>query len=114
MLKSSDIVQIPFPFSDLTHQKRRPVLLLTTPDTFGDFLVAAITSQAGHDDAILLHDDDIIEGRLPKISWIRATRLFSLNRDTVIVTLGSLKPEAFERIHKKICAGLGCKPCTVT
>ena len=26
MLKPSDIVQIPFPFSDLTHQKRRPVL----------------------------------------------------------------------------------------
>jgi hypothetical protein len=26
MLKPSDIVQIPFPFSDLTQQKRRPVL----------------------------------------------------------------------------------------
>ena len=28
MLKRSDIVQIPFPFSDLTHQKYRPVMLL--------------------------------------------------------------------------------------
>ncbi len=111
MLKSSDIVQIPFPFSDLTYQKHRPVLLLTTPDAFGDFLAAAITSQAGHDDAVLLQDDDIVEGRLPKISGIRATRLFSLNRDTVIVTLGSLNPAAFERIHKEICVRLGCKPC---
>lgn len=111
MLKRSDIVQIPFPFSDLTHQKRRPVLLLTAPDTFGDFLAAAVTSQAGHDDAILLQDDDIVEGRLPKASWIRATRLFSLNRDAVIVTLGNLKPEAFERIHGEICVRLGCKPC---
>ena len=111
MLKSSDIVQIPFPFSDLTHQKHSPVLLLTAPDAFGDFLAATVTSQAGHDDAILLQDDDIVEGRLPKISWIRGTRLFSLNRDTVIVTLGSLKPEAFELIHEEICAKLGCKPC---
>ena len=34
MLKRSDVVQIPFPFSDLTHQKRRPVMLLTSPDAF--------------------------------------------------------------------------------
>jgi hypothetical protein len=52
MLKSSDIVQILF--TDLTYQKRRLVLLLTTPDVFGDFLAAAITSQAGHNDAVLL------------------------------------------------------------
>ena len=93
MLKRSDIVQIPFPYSDLAQQKRRPVLLLTAPDTFGDFLAAAVTSQAGHDDAILLQDSDIAEGRLPKASWVRATRLFSLNRDTVIITLGNLKPK---------------------
>jgi len=111
MLKSSDIVQIPFPFSDLTYQKRRPVLLLTAPDALGDFLAAAVTSQAGHDDAISLQDNDIVEGRLPKISWVRGTRLFSLNCNTVMVTLGCLKPEAFERIHGEICVKLGCKPC---
>lgn len=75
MLKRSDIVQIPFPFSDLTHQKRRPALLLSIPGAFGDFLAAAVTSQAGHDDAISLQDDDIVEGRLPKASWVRATKL---------------------------------------
>ena len=111
MLKSSDIVHIPFPFSDLTRQKRRPVLLLTPPDAFGDFLAAAITSQAGHNDAILLQDEDLVEGRLPKASWVRATRLFSLNYSAVIVTLGNLKPEAFERIHGDICVKLGCRPC---
>jgi len=111
MLKRSDIVQMPFPFSDLTHQKRRPVLLLTAPDAFGDFLAAAVTSQSGHDDAIALQDGDLVEGKLPKASWVRATRLFSLNQDAVVVTLGSLKPEAFERIHGEICVGLGCQPC---
>ena len=111
MLKSSDIVHIPFPFSDLTRQKRRPVLLLTTPDDFGDFLAAAITSQAGHHDAILLQDHDLVEGSLPKASWVRATRLFSLNYDAVITTLGQIKPGAFERIHGDICVKLGCRPC---
>ena len=111
MLKPSDIVQIPFPFSDLAHQKRRPVLLLTAPDTFGDFLAAAVTSQPGHDDAIPLQDNDIAKGHLPKASWVRAPRLFSLNQGSVIVKLGNLKPEAFERIHGEICVRLGCKPC---
>ena len=111
MLKPSDIVQIPFPFSDLTHKKCRPVLLLTAPDAFGDFLAAAVTSQSGHNDAILLHDDDIAQGRLPKTSWVRATKLFSLNQDAVIFTLGNLKPEAFERVHEEICAALGCVAC---
>lgn len=112
MLKPSDIVQIPFPFSDLSRQKRRPVLLLTAPDAFGDFLAAAVTSQTVHDDAIPLQDDDIAQGRLPKTSWVRAIRLFSLNQGTVIVKLGNLKPEAFERIHGGICVMLGCKPCS--
>jgi len=111
MLNRSDIVQIPFPFSDMTRQKRRPVLLLTAPDNFGDFLAVAITSQAGHDDAIALQNDDIADGLLPKTSWVRGTRLFSLNRDTVIVTLGKLKSVAFERIHGEICMKLGCQPC---
>ena len=84
-------------------------MLLTYPDAFGDFFAVAITSQAGHDDAIQLQDDDIANGRLPKISWIRATKLFSLNRDFVEVTLGSLRPEAFERINGEICVMLGCK-----
>ncbi len=108
-LKRSDIVQIPFPFSDLTHQKLRPVLLLASPDGFGDFLAAAVTSQAGHDDAISLQNDDLVEGRLPKTSWVRATKLFSLNRNNVVITLGSLKPDAFQRIQKEICFRLGCK-----
>ena len=111
MLNRSDIVQIPFPFSDLSRQKCRPVLILSTPDIFGDFLAAAITSQAGHADAVLLQDDDLVEGRLPKASWVRASKLFSLNRDSVVVTLGSLKPDAFERIHGAICVKLGCQPC---
>ncbi len=109
MLKPSDIVQIPFPFSDLSRHKRRPVLLLTPPDNFGDFLAAAITSQSGHNDAIPLQDNDLAQGKLPKTSWVRATRLFSLNREIVILTLGNLTPEAFDRIHERICAQLGCR-----
>ncbi len=46
-LHPGEVVLIPFPFSDLQAAKRRPVLVLRSCDGFGDFLAAAITSQAG-------------------------------------------------------------------
>jgi mRNA interferase MazF len=88
MLNRSDIVQVPFSFSDLSRQKRRPVLLLTSPDSFGDFLAVAITSQPGHADSVRIEDVDIVAGKLPKASWVRASKLFSLNRAVVVVSLG--------------------------
>ena len=103
ILNRSDIVQIPFPFSNLEPSKLRPVLLLTGLDTLGDFLAVAITSQPGHHDAISLKNDDLINGLLPKQSWIRGTKHFSLNQEVAVANLGSLKITSFERIHSEIC-----------
>ncbi len=109
MLNRSDIVQVPFPFSDLARQKRRPVLLLTAPDSLGDFLAVAITSQPGHTDAVPIKDADIVAGKLPKVSWVRSSKLFSLNQTTVVASLGSVKPEAFLRILGQVCSRIGCR-----
>jgi hypothetical protein len=72
ILNRSDIVQIPFPFSNLKSSKRRPVLLLTELDALGDFLAVAITSQPWHRDAISLQNDDLINGILPKETLIKS------------------------------------------
>ncbi|ARJ64629.1 hypothetical protein WV31_02540 [Magnetospirillum sp. ME-1] len=40
-----DLVLIPFPFSDLTAAKKPPVLVLTQPDAYGDFIALAVTSR---------------------------------------------------------------------
>ena len=76
ILNRSDIVQIPFPFSNLKSSKRRPVLLLTELDTLGDFLAVAITSQPGHHDAISLKNDDLINGILPKLKLDTGNQAF--------------------------------------
>jgi mRNA interferase MazF len=44
VFERGDLVLIPFPFSDLSPAKRRPVLLLTRPDAYGDFVALAVTS----------------------------------------------------------------------
>ena len=37
--KPGELVGIPFPYSDLTTRKKRPVLVLTSPDRHGDFIM---------------------------------------------------------------------------
>jgi mRNA interferase MazF len=80
MPRPGDVLLIPFPYTDLTTSKRRPVLVLRHADYFGDFLAAAITSQPGHEDALPLCQDDFQEGILPKPSYLRTTKLYTLNR----------------------------------
>jgi mRNA interferase MazF len=38
MFERGDLLLVPFPFSDLSATKRRPVLALTALDEYGDFM----------------------------------------------------------------------------
>jgi mRNA interferase MazF len=108
MLNASEIVLIPYPFTDLSAEKRRPVLVVLPPDAWGDFLAAPITSQLGHADEFALSNADLLAGQWPKPSWLRTARLFSLHESRVVKTLGQLHPAAFSRVHQSICIRLGC------
>lgn len=107
-LLPGEVVLIPFPFSDLQAAKRRPVLVLKPCDRFGDFLAAAITSQPGHEDGFLLAHDDLAEGVLPKTSWVRVTKLYTLNRECVVVRFGALTFAAFTKVQHEVCRAVGC------
>jgi mRNA interferase MazF len=75
MFEAGDLVLLPFPFSDLTSTKRRPVLMLTAPDAQGDFVACPVTSRAGWLYARLLSLDDLAEGALPLVSWVRTDKV---------------------------------------
>lgn len=83
MARAGDVVLLPFPFTDLSAAKKRPVLLLSDEDSLGDFLAVAVTSKAGYQSAIPLRQGDLQAapggaeraGRgLVMISSIRPTR----------------------------------------
>ncbi len=46
MFEAGAVVLIPFPYSNLSNVKKRPVLMLTRPDGRGDFVAMPLTSQA--------------------------------------------------------------------
>ena len=108
MLNAGSLVVLPFPFSDLRATKRRPVLLLTAPDGYGDFLAMAVTSQAGHPESIALNQSNMQTGVLPKASWIRTDKVVSLNRTLVAKEIGKvdavLRRQAVHRLCTKLNA----------
>lgn len=84
MFEVGSLVLLPFPFTDPTSSKFRPVLVLTNPDGYGDFIGMAVTSKQHHDNAIAIQNESLSQGQLPKPSWIRTDRVVSLNASLVI------------------------------
>ena len=97
------IALVPFPFSDLSATKRRPVLCLTDADAHGDFIAIPITSRPQTDDAISIEAGDLIDERLPVQSWIRTNRIVTLNAGIVVKTYGRVTDDVLSRSVNAIC-----------
>lgn len=103
MYQPSDVVLLPFPFTDLSASKKRPVLILKMPNFQGDFLAVQITSQSGYENASVLRQDDFMLGVLPKTSYVRLDKLVTLYESLVVQRIGQLSEIAFTRIHRAVC-----------
>jgi len=110
MFEAGALVLLPFPFSDASSTKLRPVLVLTKPDEYGDFIGMAITTRSHHANTVALQNDSLLEGRLPKPSWIRVDRVVSLNASIVVKAFAKTKADVHrlavsvlcEMLHKQI------------
>ncbi len=98
MSRPSEIVLLPFLFTDLSSHKKRPFLILTAANAQADFLAVQITSQPGHANAIALHNEDFILGSLPKASYVRPDKIVTLNQSLIVQRIGKLSDTASKRI----------------
>ena len=106
--KPGDIVGLPYPFSDLTSRKKRPVLILTRTDYRGDFMGLAITSVLTEDNSVRIENSDLKDGFMPKKSWIRYDKIFTLSTSTVVRRYGSIKEDVFSAVIIGLCQYVGC------
>jgi mRNA interferase MazF len=106
--KRGDVVLVSFPFTDLTATKQRPALIVS-PDSVNrlnqDFILAAITSQLpGDEHSVGLSEGDFQQGKLPKKSVIRITKMFTMHSMLIRKKIGTLKPakmdEVLDRMRK--------------
>jgi len=106
MYSQREILLIPVPFTDLTSQKKRPVLVLSNSEyntASSDLIVAAITSQVtGKPFEVSLNNEDMAHGTLKVNSCIRADKIYTLSQDIVVKKFGQIHKSKFEQTKAKI------------
>ena len=99
---AGQVVLLPFPFSDLTGSKLRPVLLLADAGR-GDWIACQITSNPYADpQAILLEDDAFEDGGLERVSWMRPGKLFTANERLIRNVRGAVHRHVLSRLRDAV------------
>ena len=106
MLSQGELVLIPVPFTDLSSQKRRPVIIISSTvynRVSRDIVVVAVTSNlATVPHSLPLVSEDLRSGALKQTSQVRADRIYTLEQSLIVKSFGILKCEAIDRIHAEI------------
>ena len=101
---AGSVVLVPFPFSDLSHSKRRPAVVLANSGK-GDWILCQLTSRSYADElAVELGDRDFSTGGLRMTSYARPGKLFTAHEGIFVSEEGILRPEALQRITDRICS----------
>jgi mRNA interferase MazF len=101
-----DIVIIPFPFSDLSTIKQRPVLILSNNDynkATQDLVTCGITSNLKNEKfSILIDTKDLSEGSIPTKSRIKVDKIFTLHNSLVRKKLSKINSKVFNQVKNEI------------
>jgi mRNA interferase MazF len=100
-----DLVLIPF--SDLNTTTNRPVLVLTAPDLHGGFVGLAVTSVPQPDPQVPIDAGSLTGGALPKPSWVRVNKVFTLEQALILRVFGKPNGEILQQVLSALCRRVG-------
>ena len=104
--KQREIVLVPFPYSDLSSRKQRPVLIISNDEynrKFEDVVVCVITSRQYEDEySISLNNEDLDYGILPEPSVIKIHKLFTIHKSKIIKKFSIINTKLFKSVRNKI------------
>ena len=104
--ESGEVVLVPFPFTDLSKSKRRPVLIISNAQHNArsyDFVCCGITSNLNNQPySILLDPGDMTEGVLPVRSRIKYDKIFTLEKNLVIKRLGKVNSVIMGQVRSSV------------
>lgn len=101
MFKQGEIIIVPFPFSDLSSIKNRPVLIISKSNNSEDIITCGITSNLKDSKNSVLIDDSSLEyGKIPKKSLIKVDKLFTLDKSIVKKKVARVNKETFNQVKK--------------
>ncbi|WP_169732769.1 type II toxin-antitoxin system PemK/MazF family toxin [Azospirillum halopraeferens] len=99
-----DVLLARFPFTDLSGDKRRPVLVLSADNDGNDIVVCAITSRPHHGPYDIPVSPSVGDG-LKVPSRVQFDKIATLERGVIAGQLGTM-PDGFMNGHKELFRGL--------
>jgi mRNA interferase MazF len=105
--KQREIILVPFPYSDLSSTKKRPVLIVSNDahnQRFDDVLVCVITSNKYKDSySVDLSNKNLETGILPEPSVVKTHKLFSVHKSKIIKKFSVVEAVFYKQVEKLIC-----------
>lgn len=106
MPEQGDILLIPIPFTDLSSQKRRPVIVVSNNvynQKTADIVVVAMTSNpAPADYSFTITSSDLDKGALNRPGKVRVDKIYTLSQSIVVKTFGRVNETTLERIRQAL------------
>ncbi|MFQ5497575.1 MAG: type II toxin-antitoxin system PemK/MazF family toxin [Nitrosopumilus sp.] len=101
-----EIILVPFPFTDISKSKLRPVLIISHTSynkTSSDFICCGITSNLNNkNNSVLLSNVDMKDGTIQKKSRIKFANVFTLQKDLAIKRIGQINSKKLNIVISSI------------
>ena len=106
MPKQGDILLVPIPFTDLSSQKRRPVIVISNNaynQKANDLVVVAMTSNPVEADySFTITSSELDVGSLNHPGKVRTDKIYTISNSIVVKTFGRVKDIVLERIRTEL------------
>ena len=112
MIEQRDLLLVPFPFSDQSGKKVRPVIVISNNDfniASEDIIVVGVTSNISKDKyTINLTDKDLDEGKLHTNCCIKIENILKLDKELIVKKIGKVNKNTFKEIVSKLNEIISC------
>lgn len=104
--EQGEIVIVPFPFTNLSGIKQRPVLILSKKEyntAAEDVITCGITSNLKNDaHSIRIDNTNLLEGKVLAPSRIKVDKLFTLHQSIIIKRMGRLNQDTIREVKDRL------------
>ncbi len=106
VMEQRNLLLIPFPFSDQSGRKVRPVIVISNNEfneNSEDIIVVGVTSNIVKDKyTILLTNKEIEEGKLITRCCVKTENILKIDKELIIKKIGKIKKDTLRKIVNKI------------
>jgi len=102
MIEQQDLLLIPFPFSDQSGRKVRPVMVVSNNEFnkySEDILVVGVTSNIVRNKySLILTNDDLIGGNLITKCCIKVENILKIDKELIIKKIGKTNKDKLKKV----------------